>query len=80
MLGGMRALPGGEWTGVPPAESGLARVDHGYTHFDLRLTLVRGEVTLAAAEGEWWPLSALDAAGLPTLYRKLIDRLRETDG
>lgn len=84
MLGGMRALPGGEWTGAPPAESGIARVDHGFTHFDLRLTLVRGEMPPegpgAAAEGEWWPLSALDAAGLPTLYRKLIDRLRETDG
>ncbi|MGV1681509.1 A/G-specific adenine glycosylase [Sphingopyxis sp. NJF-3] len=80
MLGGMRALPGGEWTGMPPAESGIARVDHGFTHFDLRLTLVRGEMPDAAAEGEWWPLSALDAAGLPTLYRKLIDRLRETDG
>jgi A/G-specific adenine glycosylase len=84
MLGGMRALPGGEWTDAVPAESGIARVDHGFTHFDLRLTLVRGKMPAegpgAAAEGEWWPLSALDAAGLPTLYRKLIDRLRETDG
>lgn len=82
MLGGMRALPGGDWTGIVPAESGLAEVDHGFTHFDLRLTLVRGEMPPegpgAAAEGEWWPLSALDAAGLPTLYRKLIDRLRES--
>ncbi|SKB81240.1 A/G-specific adenine glycosylase [Sphingopyxis flava] len=81
MLGGMRALPGGEWCATPPPESGIARVDHSFTHFDLRLTLVRGEwpdeATDAAAEGEWWPLSALDAAGLPTLYRKLIDRLRE---
>src|SRR3546814_3263032 len=80
MLGGMRALPGGEWSGTPTAESelgesGLAQVDHGFTHFDLRLTLVRSETLPegpgAATEGEWWPLSALDAAGLPTLYRKL---------
>ena len=35
------------------------------------------ESALAAGEGEWWPLSALDAAGLPTLYRKLTDRMRE---
>lgn len=77
MLGGMRALPGGEWTGEAPAESGLVHVDHGFTHFDLRLTLVRRESAHAAGEGEWWPLSALDAAGLPTLYRKLTDRMRE---
>ncbi len=77
MLGGMRALPGGEWTDAGPPESGLVHVDHGFTHFDLRLTLVVRESALAAGEGEWWPLSALDAAGLPTLYRKLTDRMRE---
>ena len=77
MLGGMRALPGGEWTDAAPPESGLVHVDHGFTHFDLRLTLVVRESALAAGEGEWWPLSALDAAGLPTLYRKLTDRMRE---
>lgn len=77
MLGGMRALPGGAWTDVPPAESGIAQVDHGFTHFHLRLTLVARESEDAAGEGEWWPLSALDAAGLPTLYRKLTDKMRE---
>lgn len=77
MLGGMRALPGGAWTDVPPAESGIVQVDHGFTHFDLRLTLVARESEDAAGEGEWWPLSALDAAGLPTLYRKLTDKMRE---
>ncbi|WP_374525553.1 A/G-specific adenine glycosylase [Sphingopyxis sp.] len=77
MLGGMRALPGGEWTDAPPPESGIVRVDHGFTHFDLRLTLVARESAHAAGEGEWWPLSALDAAGLPTLYRKLTDKMLE---
>ena len=80
MLGGMRALPGGAWEDDPPAESGIARIDHSFTHFDLTLTLVRREVPLSAAEGEWWPLSDLDAAGLPTLYRKLTDKMREKDG
>ncbi len=83
MLGGMRALPGGEWTDELPAESGIARVDHGFTHFDLTLMLVRRkappEMPGAAAEGEWWPISRLDAAGLPTLYRKLIDKMRESE-
>ncbi|HMP45444.1 MAG TPA: A/G-specific adenine glycosylase, partial [Sphingopyxis sp.] len=67
MLGGMRALPGGAWSGDRPRESGLVSVDHGFTHFDLTLTLVRREAppetSDAAGEGEWWPLSALDAAG-----------------
>ncbi|WP_188237949.1 A/G-specific adenine glycosylase [Sphingopyxis sp. LK2115] len=84
MLGGMRALPGGEWTDAPPAEterseSEIVRVDHGFTHFDLTLALVRGEMADAAAEGEWWPISDLDAAGLPTLYRKLVVRMLERD-
>ncbi len=77
MLGGMRALPGSEWTDTPPPESGVVHVDHSFTHFDLRLTLVRSKSPLAAAEGEWWPISDLDAAGLPTLYRKLVDKMRE---
>lgn len=77
MLGGMRALPGGEWADAPPSESGIVHIDHGFTHFDLRLTLVPRGIELAAGEGEWWPLSALDAAGLPTLYRKLTDKMRE---
>ena len=80
MLGGMRALPGGDWTDARPTESGIAQVDHGFTHFDLTLTLVRREVLLAAAEGIWWPISDLDAAGLPTLYRKLVDKMLERDG
>ena len=86
MLGGMRALPGSDWTDAPVAESGIASVDHGFTHFDLTLTLVRRKAPAerppespgAAAEGEWWPISGLDAAGLPTLYRKLTDKMVES--
>jgi A/G-specific adenine glycosylase len=82
MLGGMRALPGGDWSDDPPAESGIVRVDHGFTHFDLTLALVRREApdeeaADAAAEGLWWPIAELDAAGLPTLYRKLTDKMLE---
>ncbi|HET6523714.1 A/G-specific adenine glycosylase [Sphingopyxis sp.] len=83
MLGGMRALPGGDWSDDPPSESGIVRVDHGFTHFDLTLTLVRREAPpespAAAAEGIWWPIAELDAAGLPTLYRKLTDKMLERD-
>ncbi|MDO9367099.1 MAG: A/G-specific adenine glycosylase [Sphingopyxis sp.] len=84
MLGGMRALPGGEWSAAPFSESGIVSVDHGFTHFDLTLALVRRdappEAPHAAAEGIWWPISDLDAAGLPTLYRKLVDKMVERDG
>lgn len=80
LLGGMRALPGGDWTGNAPADVGLARIDHIFTHFALRLTLVCGEAPDSAAEGEWWPISDLDAAGLPTLYRKLTDKMLERNG
>lgn len=81
MLGGMRALPGGDWTDAPPAESAIVSVDHGFTHFDLTLNLVRRaappEAPDAAAEGLWWPIADLDAAGLPTLYRKLVSKMLE---
>lgn len=83
MLGGMRALPGGEWTDVRPGESAVVSVDHGFTHFDLTLALIRREAPPepadAAAEGIWWPISDLDAAGLPTLYRKLVIKMLERD-
>ena len=83
----MRALPGGDWSDARPSESGIVSVDHGFTHFDLTLTLVRREAPPegppkapgAAAEGTWWPIADLDAAGLPTLYRKLTDKMLERD-
>ena len=77
MLGGMRALPGEAWGDSPPAVANVAEVQHSFTHFDLRLGLVRGEAPDSAAEGEWWPVSTLDAAGLPTLYRKLVAKMQE---
>ena len=73
----MRALPGEAWGDSPPAVANVAEVQHSFTHFDLRLGLVRGEAPDSAAEGEWWPVSTLDAAGLPTLYRKLVAKMQE---
>lgn len=77
MLGGMRALPGGDWQ--PASDSALpteamGTVRHIFTHFELHLTLVRGEPFAdAVGEGEWWPISRLDEAGLPTLYRRAAE-------
>jgi A/G-specific adenine glycosylase len=78
MLGGMRALPGGEWTDSPPppadavaATRFIGTVRHVFTHFSLDLAVDRaGDTTLAVGVGEWWPIDRLDAAGLPTLYRR----------
>ena len=73
MFGGMRALPGDGWsaradgTGSPSGEP-LGLVRHGFTHFDLELTVERLFQTVG--EGEWWPLDGLSDAGLPTLFAK----------
>jgi len=83
MLGGMRALPDDGWSArrdgsgeAPIAGEWQAGgfVRHGFTHFslDLHLAVYSGDnwASLAAAEGEWWPLARLDEAGLPTLFAK----------
>ena len=75
MLGGMAALPGSEWTdeAQPLPSPPLARVRHVFSHFALELTVVSGGET---PDGGWWqPLDRLDAAGLPTLYRRAADRV-----
>jgi A/G-specific adenine glycosylase len=73
MLGGMAALPGGEWGDAPdPQAAPLAEVRHDFTHFSLALTVTRGSA--APADGGWWqPLDRIAEAGLPTLYRKAVE-------
>jgi A/G-specific adenine glycosylase len=81
MLGGMRALPDDGWragadgSGDPPMPGrwragGVVR--HGFTHFDLELGLAihAGEAVEGLFEGEWWPVDAIEDAGLPTLFAK----------
>ena len=73
MLGGMAALPGGEWTDQPQplCAPPLARVRHVFTHFALDLAVVPADATVG--DGWWQPLDRLDGAGLPTLYRRAAD-------
>ncbi|MDG5750760.1 A/G-specific adenine glycosylase [Qipengyuania sp. XHP0211] len=73
MLGGMRALPDDGWSARGEGEGGpdgeaLGLVRHGFTHFDLELSVERHDAPMG--EGEWWPLDKLDEAGLPTLFAK----------
>lgn len=75
LLGGMRALPGEDWSDAPTAPTPgwreMATIRHIFTHFALNLTVeCSHDAALAVGEGEWWPIKALDEAGLPTLYRR----------
>jgi len=77
MLGGMRALPGGDWgetaEAAPPAAARwrhVGTVEHVFTHFALSLDVMAGHLPGRPAEGEWWPVDAIEAAGLPTLYAR----------
>ncbi len=81
MLGGMRALPDDGWAaradghGAPPVDGewrpgGVVR--HSFTHFDLELQLMLcdgGDLT-RLPPGEFWPVDAMEQAGLPTVFAK----------
>lgn len=86
LLAGMRALPTGPWGETPgsladaPFEAGWDvlpdAVAHVFTHFslDLGVAVVRLEKRCAPPPGgEWWSIDRLDAAGLPTLFRKAAE-------
>lgn len=73
LLGGMAALPGGEWSQLRATSPGerLGTVRHVFTHFVLELTIVRSGDP--PGDGWWQPLAQLDEAGLPTLYRRAAE-------
>jgi A/G-specific adenine glycosylase len=86
LLAGMRALPTGAWTSTPGglAEAPFAAawevlprpVEHVFTHFSLDLSVAVARLEKRCAPppaAEWWPLDRLDAAGLPTLFRKAAE-------
>ncbi len=91
LLGGMRALPTGPWTDALPGLAGApvvadwemrnVTVSHGFTHFDIELSLA---VAMAgahqSADGLWWPIAELDRAGLPTLFAKAAAAVLRRDG
>ena len=81
MLGGMKALPDDGWSasadghGNPPLPGewragGVVR--HTFTHAVLELGVVtRTDCDRPPpGEGAWWPVAALEQAGLPTLFAK----------
>jgi A/G-specific adenine glycosylase len=93
MLGGMRALPDDGWSarcdgsGLPPADAewiAAGSVRHAFTHFDLELRLMLSGASDCASQagGEWWPLTEIAAAGLPTLFARAarLALAREPEG
>ncbi|PXA84088.1 A/G-specific adenine glycosylase [Nostoc sp. 3335mG] len=77
MLGGMRALPGGEWgenaEAAPPVSARwrhVGTVEHVFTHFALSLDVMAADLPSRPIEGEWWPADRIEDAGLPTLYSR----------
>jgi len=80
MLGGMRALPDDGWSAradgsaTPPISGdweNFGTVRHTFTHAHLTLHVQQLRTSgQPEGEGEWWPISDLDQAGLPTLYAK----------
>jgi len=90
LLGGMRAFPTGPWGEVAPGfEDAPAQADwrmldvtvaHGFTHFDLQLTLavatVEAHQPRVPTASKWWPIDELDTAGLPTVFAKAGKAIR----
>ncbi|MFC3714174.1 A/G-specific adenine glycosylase [Sphingoaurantiacus capsulatus] len=83
LLGGMVALPASEFAlerveGGAPVEAAWSRVPepvrHAFTHFDLVLDVAAVRLPRRPdVEGEWHPIATIDAAGLPTLFRRAAD-------
>ncbi|MBA2466900.1 MAG: NUDIX domain-containing protein, partial [Sphingomonas sp.] len=71
LLGGMAALPGPSWGDTPATGPALAKVRHGFTHFELNLAVVAAGVP--DGEGWWQPIETISQAGLPTLYRRAVE-------
>ncbi|MEM1194610.1 MAG: A/G-specific adenine glycosylase [Pseudomonadota bacterium] len=97
MLGGMRALPDDGWTARTDGRDkapldgewhDLGTVRHTFSHAHLSLTVRQLKSPAAPGSvkdggGEWWPIEALQDAGLPTLFAKasqlaLAQRLDKT--
>jgi A/G-specific adenine glycosylase len=91
LLGGMSEPPGSPWREVgaaepdgdpaarPPFAGDWVRmptlVEHTFTHFHLRLVVLRADVAAGtpAPDGHWWsPPDEIAGEALPTVFRKAI--------
>ncbi|TCM55749.1 A/G-specific DNA-adenine glycosylase [Rhizobium sp. PP-F2F-G48] len=89
LLGGMTEVPGTDWTtdgtAAPAPPFAAAReiawrdcgsIVHVFTHFELRLGVLKAEVERAAiaANGWWEPRASLAEQALPTVMKKAIEK------
>lgn len=86
LLGGMTEVPGTEWTSRIDGETSVSAqpfaadwqvqgvVTHVFTHFELRLTVYRADVSKRGMAGNgWWePVETLKEQALPTVMKKVI--------
>ena len=86
LLGGMMEFPSTDWRAEPwddgeaerhvPAAGRWRRlpglVRHGFTHFELELTVLAGRVA-ARAPGTWCAIDRLSEMALPTLMKKVAN-------
>ena len=84
LLGGMSEFPGTEWTTGSQSDAldsaplaaqwtEAGHVDHVFTHFSLRLRVLRAEVSAKKMpdDGRWVDIDALSQEALPSLMRKV---------
>ncbi len=85
LLGGMTELPGTAWRATPwpeadwrphapaPAEWRLAgEVRHGFTHFELRISVLAAQVPTISADGFLRDAACLAGEALPSVMRKCV--------
>jgi len=61
----------------PRGAKALAPIEHGFTHFRLRIRPLLCDVETRAARGRWLKLEEASAAALPAPVKTLLARLRE---
>jgi len=87
LLGGLFEVPSTEWRALPwdideaktaaPARASWRPLDgvvrHGFTHFELELSLLVGNARNAPTDGGvWCPIDRLSDYALPTLMKKVV--------
>ena len=82
LLGGTLAFPSAGWDGrdLPPPGAAewreIGHVRHVFTHFNLSLRVVMGDLPAAPDRGRLVPLARIDRDALPGLMRKVWDMAR----
>ncbi|MBS0410405.1 MAG: A/G-specific adenine glycosylase [Proteobacteria bacterium] len=76
LLGGMLALPTGDWTVDPPSLApgdwrDLGEIDHVFTHFALTLRVMESETAAPPADSSWLKIAEAEAA-MPSVFAKAL--------